>query len=151
MKNTRPGWIDSRYKDYSWGELADAQNKWDLARAQERQNELLEEQNKLLSGNNYNTVYRYTTSDDITILGLLSLLSIIPIALGFIMTFLTMGDGIEQGIKILLAGLVCPVLQGLIHIIKVTKKDNQERKLRRNKEKARQARIERKLNKTRGI
>ena len=151
MKNTRPGWVDSRYKDYSWGELVDAQNKWDLARAQERQNELLEEQNRLLSGNNYNQVYRYTTSDDISILELLSLLSIIPIALGFIMTFLTMGDGTEQGIKILLAGLVCPVLQGLIHIIKVIKKDNQERKLRRNKEKAKQARIERKLNKTRGI
>jgi len=151
MRNSRPGWIDSRYKDYSWGELVDAQNTWDLARAQERQNELLEQQNRLLTGNTYNTNYRYSSSEDISILGLLSLLSIIPIALGFIMTFLTMGDGTEQGIKILLAGLVCPVLQGLIHIIKIIKKDNQERKLRRNKEKARQARIERKLNKTRGI
>jgi len=147
MKNMRPGWIDSRYKDYSWGQLKDAQNVWDLARAQEKQNELLEEQNRLLNGNNYNTTYRYNTSDDISILGLLSLLSIIPIALGFIMTFLTMGDGTEQGIKILLAGLICPVLQGLIHLIKSINKSNYERKIAREKEKARQARIQRKLNK----
>lgn len=147
MKNSRPGWIDSRYKDYSWGQLIDAQNTWDLARAQERQNELIEEQNRLLTGNTYNTNYRYSPSEDISILGLLSLLSIIPIALGFIMTFMTTGDGAEQGIKILLAGLVCPVLQGLIHLIKISKKDIQNRKMIKEKEKARKARIERRLNK----
>lgn len=140
MRNSRPGWIDSRYKDYSWGQLKDAQNIWDLARAQEIQNELL-------SGNNYNTTYKYSSSDDISILGLLSLLSIIPIVLGFIMTFLTMGDGTEQGIKILLAGLICPVLQGSIHLIKSINKSNSERKIAKEKEKARQARIQRRLNK----
>ena len=148
MKNMRPGWIDSRYKDYSWGQLKDAQNVWDLAKAQERQNELLEEQNRLLYGNNYNTNYRYSSSsEDINVLGLLSTLSIIPISLGFIMTFLTMGDGTEQGIKILLAGLVCPVLQGSIYLIKSISKSNHERKIAREKEEARKARIERRLNK----
>ena len=80
MRNSRPGWIDSRYKDYSWGQLTDAQNIWDLARAQEKQNELIQEQNRLLSGNNYSTTYRYSSADDISVLGLLSILSIIPIA-----------------------------------------------------------------------
>lgn len=93
-----------------------------------KHNNLIREQNRLLNGNTYNTYYRYSSSDDTSVLGLLSILSIIPIALGFIMTFLTMGDGTEQGIKILLAGLVCPVLQGLVYLIKSSRQKKQHKK-----------------------
>lgn len=46
--NSRPSLgFDSRYKDYSLGELADAQNKWDLLNEQEKANKLAEQRLQL--------------------------------------------------------------------------------------------------------
>lgn len=135
---------------FSSKEQAEDFEKKAILDEQIRQNELIKEQNRLINNNVNNNVYNNSydySSNDISVLGLLSILSIIPIALGFVMTFLTMGDGTEQGIKVLLAGLVCPILQGLIHLIKITKQSIHDKKLKKEKEQIRKARIERKLNK----
>ena len=100
---------------------------------QKKYNELLQEQNNLLNKNisnqyTQNTEYKYLTPEDIeeidkdkykeefSILQLLAILSIIPIVLGFIMTFLSAGSGTEEGVKILIAGCICPILYGIKNI-----------------------------------
>ena len=120
---TRPSWGDPGREKYSLGQLRDAQNLYDLTKAQEEQNRLLEEQNRLLNNtNNYNSTgipYRIV-QEKTTLLELLTIISIIPIILGFIaLLFLTGGIQAKlMGIKLITGGLLAPTL----NIIKSTKK-----------------------------
>lgn len=114
------------YKDYNSMRKSNA--KYDLL---DKQNKLIQRQNELMQNNfnNYYNNYTYNRpTQDISTLGLLATLSIIPIALGFILTFLVPGDDSAKplGIKLLLAGSVCPLLEILMIIFKTKKKSNKK-------------------------